>query len=397
MTVTSSPPTLPPEHAPEGMRLAAVATTDPFDRRTFSGYSAALFCQLAARGVTVVPVTSRQIRARDLAGGALHWRGILRGRIRGRRAPLIDPDWYWSAPVVERLSARASDRIAADGGITHALQIGTHVCIEDDEITTCCVTDCTVVQAVEAGEFAISHATPAGVQRAIDWQRRVFASCDTILTTSRWAAASVIGDFGQAPDRVVTIGAGATNYGAPDPHRKPGGPPTVLFVGYDWDLKGGPLLLRAWRRVRRAIPDARLVIVGCKPQIDDAGVEIVGRLDPRVAEDRNRLIAIYASATCLALVSDFDAFPNVVLEAGAMGLPVVAFDEQSRSEVLRDRETGLLVASHDAEAVARALCDLLGNPSVAAAMGRRARAQIEAEFTWDVVGTRVLAALGSGS
>lgn len=385
---------MPLEASRGTVRLAAVATTDPLDRRTFSGYSAALFGHLGAGGIPVVPITSRQVRPRDLLRGAVHLRGILRGRIRGRRAPLVDPDWYWSAPVVERLSARVNDRIAADGGITHALQIGTHVCIEGRDVVTSCLTDCTVVQAVEAGEFAISHATPAGIRRAIDWQRRVFASCDTVFTTSRWAAASVIDDFGQSPDRVVTIGAGATNIGVPGTGPTAAGPPTALFVGYDWDLKGGPLLLQAWRAVRRDVPDARLVIVGCSPRIGDPGVEVVGRLDPRSADDRDRLVGIYAAATCLALVSDFDAFPNVILEAGAMGLPVLAFDEQSRSEVVRDRQTGLLVASHDVDAVADGLRTLLGDRSTAAAMGRHARARMSTEFTWDAVAARVRETMG---
>lgn len=397
MTLSSATRAVPGDTAPDGVRLAAVATTDPLDRRTFSGYSAALFAHLAARGVTVVPVTSRQIRAHDLLGGALHWRGILHGQVRGRRAPLIDPDWYWSTPVVERLSARVEDRITADGGITHVVQIGTHVCIDHDDVAISCVTDCTVTQAIEAGEFAISHATPAGVRRAIDWQRQVFASCDTIFTTSDWAAASVVDDFGQSRDRVVTIGAGATNVGTPDPGRQLTGPPTVLFVGYDWNLKGGPQLLEAWRVVRRVIPDARLVIVGCNPRLADPGVEVVGRLDPRLPEDRKRLVEIYASATCLALVSDFDAFPNVILEAGAMGLPVLAFDEQSRSEVVHDHDNGLLMGSHDVGAVAQALHTLLGDPEAAAAMGRRARTRIDDRFTWDAVTRRVLAAMGVGA
>ncbi len=396
MTTASRSPAASREAVEDGIRLAAVATTDPFDRRTFSGYSAALFTHLEHRGVTVLPVTSRQVRVRDLLGGALYWRGILRGRVRGRRAPLVDPDWYWSAPVVERLSARVDHRITDVGRITHALQIGTHVCIDRDDVATFCVTDCTVVQAVEAGEFAVSRATPAGVRRAIDWQQRVFASCDTIFTTSEWAAASVVDDFGQERDRVVTIGAGATNIGTFDTRRPATGPPTVLFVGYDWDLKGGPLLLDAWRAVRHDVPDARLVIVGCTPRIADSGVEVVGRLDPRVAGDLARLVAIYRSATCLALLSDFDAFPNVILEAGAMGLPVIAFDEQSRSEVLRDHDTGLLVASRDVVAVTRALRLLLDDPCRAAAMGRRARDRVRSEFTWDAVAGRVLTTMGVG-
>jgi glycosyltransferase involved in cell wall biosynthesis len=373
--------------------LAAVATTDPFDRRTFSGYSAALFGELQSKGLTVHPVTSKQVRARDVLHGALYLRGILRGQVRGRRAPLLDPDWCWSPEVLDRLSARVNRRLSALGTVRRALQIGTHVLLDQRSVSAYCLTDCTVIQAVEAGEFAISRASQRTVDRAIEWQREVFDSCERVFTTSRWAAASVIADYGQASARVQVVGAGA-NVATIAPPARVLGPPTVLFVGYDWDLKGGPLLLDAWRMVRQVLPTARLVIVGCRPPMTDPGIEVVGRLDPRDAADRRRLVDAYASASCLALLSDFDAFPNVVIEAGAMGVPVLAFDEQSRCEVVQDGSTGLLVRERSAEAVASAMYSLLADLPFARAMGARAREAIRGSLTWDHVADQVLAGMG---
>lgn len=385
-------PTRRVESAPRA-HLAAVATRDPFDPRTFSGYSASLFSALQRRGLAVSPMTSKQIRVRDLLGGAVNLGGIARGRFRGRRAPLVAPDWYFSDATLERLSERIDAQVRAAGGITHVLQVGTHVCIDLPGVRSFCVTDCTVPQSIAAGEFAVSHASPDGVRRAIAWQRRVFDACEVVFTTSRWAAASVVRDCHQSPERVIDVGAGATNATAPRAPRIDG-PPTVLFVGYDWNLKGGPLLVEAWRAVRRSVPDVRLRIIGCAPRIPDAGVEVLGRLDPAVPEDRRRLVDAYSSATCLALVSDFDAFPNVVLEAGAMGVPVVAFDEQSRSEVVVHCETGILVDSHDADAVAEALTMLVSDRIAARAMGMRAHRRITSMFTWERVAARVATVMG---
>lgn len=375
-------------------RLAAVATTDPFDRRTFSGYSAALFRTFTSRGFPVVPIASRHVRARDLLGGALHLRGLARGRLRGRRAPRIDPDWYWSTPVLERSSARVNTRIDADADITHVLQIGTHVRIDRPGVRAFCLTDCTVVQALEADEFAVSHASPAGRDRAIAWQREVFASCETIFTTSRWAARSIVEDYGQSPDRIRVVGAGATNVAPNGPVGEDHRDPTVLFVGYDWELKGGPVLLDAWRRVRARIPDAELVVVGCRPRIDEPGVRVLGPLDPRRPDQRSRLIDAYATARCLVLASDFDAYGIVVLEAGAMGLPVVAFDEGCRRELVLHGQTGVLVQGHRADSLARGLHRLLDDPGLAARMGRRGAARVAAGFTWDHVADRVGDAMG---
>lgn len=377
--------------------LAAIATADPFDRRTFSGYSAALFTALAERGRRITPIASRRIRARDVLDGALNLHGIVRGRVRGRRSPLIDPNWSYAPDVLERMARRVDTRIAEISTITHALQIGTHVVIDRPGVTTGCVTDCTVTQAVEAGEFAVSHASDTTVAHAIDHQRRVFEACDVVFTTSRWTATSIIDDYDQDANRIRVIGAGATNVGTPTPNavdgRSTDGAPTVLFVGYDWELKGGPLLLDAWHTATARIPDARLVVIGCAPEIGDDRVDVVGRLDPSVPSERARLIDAYAHATCLALTSDFDAYPNVVLEAAAMGVPTVAFDEQSRAEVIDHGRTGLLVDTHTADAVAAALTTLLTDPAAARTMGAAARVRAEADATWDRVAARVEEAL----
>jgi glycosyltransferase involved in cell wall biosynthesis len=93
-------------------------------------------------------------------------------------------------------------------------------------------------------------------------------------------------------------------------------------------------------------------------------------------------------------LSDFDAFPNVVIEAGAMGVPVLAFDEQSRGEVVQDGKTGLLVAERSAEAVASAMYSLLGDLRLARAMGARASEAIRGSLTWEHVADQVLAGMG---
>jgi glycosyltransferase involved in cell wall biosynthesis len=191
----------------------------------------------------------------------------------------------------------------------------------------------------------------------------------------------------------VAVGAGA-NLPDPLPRRPDVDHPTVLFVGRDWEQKGGPLLLEAFRRVRQEIPEARLVVVGCRPPLGhEPGIEVVGALDRRDPEDDLHLRRLYASATCLALLSRFDAFPNVVLEAGLSGLAVVSTAEGSRPEAVVDGRTGLLVAERRVEPVAEALATLLGDPACADAMGRMAIARTSQRFTWAAVGHRVAAAL----
>jgi starch synthase len=377
-----------------GPTVVAVAPADPLAPGTFSGYSANLFGGMRTRGVQVLPLASRDLRWWDLPS-ALNLAGFARGRLRGRYAPRLRPDWYWSRAGFERFSGRLAARLAglpADGPERPAalLQVGTHVRASVPGVPAFCVTDCTVTQALAGGEFAISQASAKVAEQAVDCQREVFASCAKVFTLSRWTAASVVADYGIPAERVVTVGAGANL--ADRPERRVGPTrPSILFVGMDWEQKGGPLLVEAFRLVRQRRPEARLHVVGCSPPIDEPGVEIVGYLPRGDPAARRRLAGLYGSANCLALLSAFDCFPNVLLEAQLTGVPVVTLAGQGRPEAVDPGRTGMLVSSPEPGAVAEAIEVVLADGGTMSAAARR---WAEDRFTWPLVIDRVLTEMG---
>ena len=75
-----------------------------------------------------------------------------------------------------------------------------------------------------------------------------------------------------------------------------------------------------------------------------------------------------------------DGLPTVLIEAMALGVPVVATDVTGIPELVQDDRTGLLVPQRDPEAIARAVGRLLDDRAEAAALARAARATVEAEF-----------------
>src|SRR5437016_13105198 len=87
------------------------------------------------------------------------------------------------------------------------------------------------------------------------------------------------------------------------------------------------------------------------------------------------MAAVLIRATVFALPSRIDPdgamdnLPTVVMEAMAAGLPVVSTDVGGISEMVRDRETGLLVAQNDPAATADALSQLIGNIELAQSFG----------------------------
>lgn len=369
--------------------VVAVATRDPLHPDTFSGYSRRLFTGLTEHGVRVVPLPTRDLRWYDLATGAVSPTAVLPGRRGNRDRPTIRPDWYWSRRGFELMSRRFARRFRQLPAGRVVVQIGTHVAVRTPDARVFCVTDATVPQALRAGEFGVSHASARVRGEAVDCQAEVFDECERIFVLSQWAADSVVSDFGVPAERVVVLGAGA-NVDRVLPRAIDTDSPYVLFVGADWEQKGGPLLLEAVRLARTQVPGLRLVVVGCRPALEEPGVEVVGplpRTDPRAQE---QLLRLYAGATCFSIAPRFDAFPNVLLEAGLFGVPVVTVDEGSRREVVEHGRTGLLAGSRDPARLAELLVRVAQDPAGARAMGAAAADRIASRYTWPQVSRRLL-------
>jgi glycosyltransferase involved in cell wall biosynthesis len=154
----------------------------------------------------------------------------------------------------------------------------------------------------------------------------------------------------------------------------------VLFVGRMTALKGGDVLVdavaEASRRLRRSIP---LVMAGDGPQRDewarhaavrDVAVEFSGWVE------HTRLVSIFLRAGVVVIPILWpEPFGLVGLEAGAMGLPAIAFDVGGIREWLRPGENGLLVPpSAGAPGLAQAIVTMLSASSVRGQMARGARA-----------------------
>jgi glycosyltransferase involved in cell wall biosynthesis len=232
----------------------------------------------------------------------------------------------------------------------------------------------------------------ARVGRGFAWERRLYDSIDVIFTMSEWLRASFISDFGQSPDKVVAVGAGANFSALPAPAERDWTTPRFLFVGRDWERKGGPNLLRAWPALRRARPDATLRIVGptAIPEALPAGVEFVGRLDPSTPEGQAAFDTAYREATAFVMPSLFEPFGIVFLEAMAHGLPCVAADRCAMPEIVHDHVTGRIAAPEDPGALAEALISV-ADPHTACRMGVAGRERMREQFTWEAVADRILA------
>lgn len=161
----------------------------------------------------------------------------------------------------------------------------------------------------------------------------------------------------------------------------------ILSVGKMTENKGFHLLLRAFAAMDR--PDASLVIVGDGPQ--RAELEALRRelgLERRVlfpgAVRNEDLAAWYSAANLFVLSSSREGWPNVLCEAQAIGLPVVATRVWGIPEIVTDPSLGILVEERSAESLRTAISLALSNSWDSVHIERVGRSR-----TWDKVAGEV--------
>lgn len=118
----------------------------------------------------------------------------------------------------------------------------------------------------------------------------------------------------------------------------------LLFVGKNWQLKGGDIAVETVRELLERGINAHLHIVGATcPKLDNARFHVYGVLDKGVARDRTQLEELYRICDCLILPSSREGFVIVALEAAAYGLPVIAYDVVGVNGPVINGQTGCLL------------------------------------------------------
>lgn len=364
----------------QSWNVSMIAWGEPSDPRAFSGYSHYLTRALKKQGNVRREFSAKCISYLDVLSGAF---GIKKnGRLLPK--PVISRSWMWSDRGQRTLTRRFGNLLRASGDTGPMLQVGTLVEVPRQIGPHFMLTDMTIAQAEREGMFDVGRMNKARAKQALDVQRRVLHSADHLFVLSDWCRQSMIDDFDIDGDKVTVIYAGS-NLLLPSNLTEPKQPHEVLFVGIDWKRKGGPLLLEAFKIVKRKLPSATLRIVGCQLDIQQDGVYCEGFLDKRDANQYEKLQRLYLRASVFCLPSLFDPFPNVIIEAASVGLPSVAVDNGSRREAVLDGVTGSLALEPTPQAVAEALLRVLENPAVSHKMGVAARQHAAEHFTWDRV------------
>lgn len=215
-------------------------------------------------------------------------------------------------------------------------------------------------------------------------EAELYARSERIFTRSRHVADAIVHGYGCLPERVVAVGVGPNTEPPPDDAVERsiatwnGG--RIVFVGVDWERKGGPDLVAAFRSVRERFRDARLDIVGCSPPgVAGPGVRVHG------PSPLDRVAELLAESDVFCLPTLAEPFGVAFIEAMHAGLPVVGTRLGAVPDFVIAGTTGELVEPGDVAGLASALSRCLADPDGTRRMGRAARSLAQERYTWGAV------------
>lgn len=369
-----------------GRRLVVVSGggvgQDPFDERSWSGSTHRFMNELRRRGLlhSVVPAKPAPLSyGTALARTFAHDRGL------------------WHHRLYRDIGYRRGLTAAAARGLTNVapehpvLQLGAYY----DVASVADGRDCYGYFDGTVGAWAHDEGSLAPDARRrygplMAYEAAACRGMRAVFTMSEHLRQSMIRDYGVEPDRAVVAGAGINEDEVPpiDPDKNYGSR-EILFIGRDFQRKGGPDLLEALALVGRHLSGVTLHVVGpVDPPVPDglrAGVVLHGPVDKRTGV----LADLMRRSSLLVLPSRYEPFGIAPLEAMAWGIPAVVTERWALRECVDPGVTGAWVRPRDPGGLSDVLIDLLSDPARLALMGRAARASVVHRFTWASVVSRM--------
>jgi glycosyltransferase involved in cell wall biosynthesis len=248
------------------------------------------------------------------------------------------------------------------------------------------------------GNFATSSQSPffpAGVSKkridaTLRYEREVKARLDLVFTMSEYLRRSFINNYGISAEKVVSIGAGINLDRLPEiDTEKDYSVGNVLFIGVDFERKGGNEVLKAFQVMRETIPRATLHVVGPKniPSglVGIPGVIWHGFLRKTDELELTKLRELFRNAVLFVMPSRYEPFGIAPLEAMSYGIPCIVSNAWALPEIVPDKKCGRLVEPGNWEELAATLTELLANPVLLSRYGAAARMHVEGKYTWPKV------------
>ncbi|RSK34014.1 glycosyltransferase family 4 protein [Hymenobacter metallilatus] len=371
---------------PRRLRIAFLTATDPLDQRSWSGlhYKLGQTLEKHVGDVTYLgPVSLRYLFALgDRINKVVAW---LTGGKRYHYSISILVSRLYGLIFGAKLQGKHFDLLFAPAAYTEFAYLYTRI-----PIVYCA--DSTLTQLIDYYE-GLSNLLPLSKRELRHIEQRAIRKASLLVYSSQWAAESARRDFGAKRWQVVVQPFGANFEQLPSQeqvfsrHQKPGC--HLLFVGVEWNRKGGRIAVDTLHALRKMGVDAHLTVCGCVPPpgTDQSHLTVFPFLDKNIPEQAQQLAQLYLQADFFLLPTRAECAAIAFCEASAFGLPSFTTDTGGVGEFVLEGVNGfrLSLAAEGAD-YAAAIKRVVDDAALYAQLRRTARQLFEQRLNWDAWG-----------
>lgn len=322
------------------LKIAFLTSVDPLNKRSWSG---TCYYMLKALQKHCGEVT---------ALGPVKPKILTFGRIFNKVLSLTIKKKYsyeHSIYLAKRYAEIFNRKISQDSfDIVFAPAASTEIALLDRKIPIVYVSDSTFTLSTNYYPL-YTNLLKVSVREGIFLEKLAIKNASLILYPSGWAAQSAIRDFQteKAKIRIVPFGANLEEIPSKEVilAREKSDACRLLFIGVDWERKGGDIALEALTKLQEHGLPAELVICGCTPpkMSSDAGVTVIPYLDKNDEAQRKKLNHLLLTSDFLLLPTRSECYGIAFCEASAYGLPVLATDTGGVSGAVKHGENGFML------------------------------------------------------
>lgn len=365
------------------MRIAYLTSDDPNDKKSWSGTNYYMLQALKNAGADAHPMGPVQNPLKPFGQVVNKISRSLMGKRYNYRHSLLYSKQY--ARIFK-------NKLRREGpfDLIFAPAASTEIAYLDTDIPIFYTSDATFrIMHEYYDAFSSVFKSIAGQNEEIE--SRAINKASALIYPSDWAANSAVHDYGASPENIHVIPYGANL--DHEPSREEALESVglqhsieLLFVGVDWERKGGALAFHVANELNSMGLNTNLTIIGCNPPLkfQKDFVKVFPYLNKNDPEQFSQLTELYLNADLFILPTQMECYGIVFCEACAFGLPILATNTGGVATIIKEEENGFLFKP-DAkpEEYINKIVELKEDNSLYMNMRRKARDRYESSLNWE--------------
>lgn len=363
----------------KNLKIAYITENDPWDKRPWSGTFYKMHMALRKRN-NVIPlgplnfgfwrlfiITIQKLTAK-----------VLRKKYNSRQSIILS--LYASYILKRKLSKEKFDLIFAPAGSKLIALLKTDVPIFY-------YSDATVNLMIDYYEI-FTNLAKFSIKESNYIEKKTIQNASACIYASDWAARDAIKTYNAKPENTHVIKLGANIEAAPEKinieKKLIQTTCTLLFLGVDWERKGGNIVIQTLEILLSEGFDARLIVCGCIPPITHPNMQVHKFLDKNKDADYKLFTEILENAHFLFLPTRAECAGIVFCEASANGIPSIASNTGGVTSYVQDGINGYaLPLTATPKEYAKIIKETFMDKKLYQELSYKSREKYENELNWD--------------